>query len=87
MHPSYRLDKAGIAPDCGMELVPVYAEDAGKAIASDERQTPEMAAIDAAVQQMYGIRLAKAEVDQGRGSIQVFAHVEADETRIYRVTV
>jgi Cu(I)/Ag(I) efflux system membrane fusion protein len=24
MHPSYRSDKPGIAPDCGMALVPVY---------------------------------------------------------------
>jgi Cu(I)/Ag(I) efflux system membrane fusion protein len=26
MHPAYRSDKPGIAPDCGMELVPVYAD-------------------------------------------------------------
>ncbi|MBZ5659602.1 MAG: 4Fe-4S binding protein [Acidobacteriia bacterium] len=25
MHPAYKLDRAGIAPDCGMELVPRYA--------------------------------------------------------------
>src|SRR5258706_15200909 len=24
MHPAYRSDKPGIAPDCGMPLVPVY---------------------------------------------------------------
>ena len=28
MHPAYKSDKPGIAPDCGMELVPVY-EDGG----------------------------------------------------------
>ena len=28
MHPWYRSDKPGIAPDCGMKLVPVYASDA-----------------------------------------------------------
>src|SRR3974390_2649889 len=27
MHPWYRSDKPGIAPDCGMKLVPVYAEE------------------------------------------------------------
>ena len=26
MHPAYKSDKPGIAPDCGMELVPVYAD-------------------------------------------------------------
>jgi RND family efflux transporter MFP subunit len=27
MHPSYKSDKPGKAPDCGMDLVPVYAEE------------------------------------------------------------
>lgn len=27
MHPTYKSDKPGIAPDCGMQLTPVYAED------------------------------------------------------------
>lgn len=27
MHPAYKSDKPGIAPDCGMKLKPVYAED------------------------------------------------------------
>src|SRR5512138_866104 len=28
MHPAYTSDKPGIAPDCGMQLEPVYADDA-----------------------------------------------------------
>jgi RND family efflux transporter MFP subunit len=28
MHPSYKSDKPGIAPDCGMKLVPKYADEA-----------------------------------------------------------
>ena len=87
MHPAYRSDKPGIAPDCGMDLVPVYAEDAGAAVTSSQRSAPGIVVINPAVQQLYGIRLAKAETDQGRGTIRAFAHVEADETRIYRVTV
>src|SRR5208283_1965404 len=27
MHPAYKADKPGIAPDCGMQLVPKYAEE------------------------------------------------------------
>jgi Cu(I)/Ag(I) efflux system membrane fusion protein len=27
MHPAYKSDKPGIAPDCGMKLVPVYADE------------------------------------------------------------
>lgn len=29
MHPAYKSDKPGIAPDCGMALEPVYAEESG----------------------------------------------------------
>src|SRR5437867_8387774 len=31
MHPQYRSDKPGKAPDCGMDLVPVYAGGADAA--------------------------------------------------------
>ena len=31
MHPAYRSPKPGIAPDCGMELEPVYEESAPNA--------------------------------------------------------
>ena len=27
MHPAYKSDKPGIAPDCGMTLEPVYADN------------------------------------------------------------
>ena len=27
MHPAYKSDKPGVAPDCGMQLEPVYADD------------------------------------------------------------
>src|SRR5579872_336852 len=31
MHPAYKSDKPGIAPDCGMKLEPVYEEPASAA--------------------------------------------------------
>jgi len=34
MHPAYKSDKPGIAPDCGMDLVPVYADEGTPAAAS-----------------------------------------------------
>src|SRR5215467_881118 len=33
MHPAYKSDKPGTAPDCGMKLVPVYADGDGAAAA------------------------------------------------------
>jgi len=37
MHPAYKSDKPGIAPDCGMRLEPVYA-DQGQPAAKTERK-------------------------------------------------
>src|ERR1700756_1303420 len=33
MHPAYKSDKPGIAPDCGMKLVPVYEDTQGASTA------------------------------------------------------
>src|SRR6266581_7898163 len=50
MHPAYKSDKAGIAPDCGMQLVPKYADDeAAKMPAGSVRIAPDK-------QQMIGVR-------------------------------
>ncbi len=38
MHPAYKSDKPGIAPDCGMKLEPVY-EDGGAASSGRDRGT------------------------------------------------
>jgi Cu(I)/Ag(I) efflux system membrane fusion protein len=41
MHPSYKSDKAGIAPDCGMQLVPKYADGDQPAAAPASTKTPK----------------------------------------------
>ncbi len=38
MHPAYKSDKPGIAPDCGMKLEPVYADGGPAAAAPAERK-------------------------------------------------
>jgi Cu(I)/Ag(I) efflux system membrane fusion protein len=88
MHPSYRSPEPGIAPDCGMQLVPVYAEDLGDTI---ERKTQYslagVAHVDSTIRQLYGIRLAKAEWSSGHERLRVYGTVFADETAIYRVNL
>jgi len=42
MHPAYKSDKPGIAPDCGMKLEPVYAD--GGAAAAPAAAAPKKAA-------------------------------------------
>jgi membrane fusion protein, copper/silver efflux system len=38
MHPAYKSDKPGIAPDCGMQLEPVYADGDAAPAVSPERK-------------------------------------------------
>ena len=38
MHPAYKSDKPGIAPDCGMKLEPVYADDGAASVPAAARK-------------------------------------------------
>jgi len=86
MHPAYKSDKPGIAPDCGMKLVPVYADEAGSptAAASADR-TAGAVRIDPYRQRLFGIRLATVEKTSGTRALRVPGRVTADETRVYRI--
>jgi len=87
MHPAYKSEKPGIAPDCGMPLEPVYAEDAGSA----PRSSPSVplsagaVSIDGATQRLLGIRLAPVERNSVTRTIRVVGRVLPEDTRVYRV--
>jgi RND family efflux transporter MFP subunit len=87
MHPSYRSTKPGIAPDCGMQLVPVYAEDLGRTSHVSSLTNSGIAHVDTASRQLYGIRLTQVEQSSSHGTLRVYGRVAADETRIYRVNL
>jgi Cu(I)/Ag(I) efflux system membrane fusion protein len=87
MHPAYRSDKPGTAPDCGMALEPVYAEEASKSLLPSDDSMSGAVRVDPAAQQLYGIRLAKVEKDTGQGTIRVFGRVAPDQTLVYRVNL
>lgn len=87
MHPAYRSDKPGTAPDCGMELEPVYAEEVGHSMLPPEESKPGAVQIDPATQQLYGIRITRVEAGTGEGEIRFFGKVAADQTRVYRVNL
>src|SRR5579863_957380 len=57
MHPAYRSDKPGIAPDCGMALEPVYEGDGASPAAT---LTAGTTSISAERQRMIGIRVETA---------------------------
>ncbi len=85
MHPAYHSSKPGKAPDCGMDLVAVYADGVGKALTGASDDGSGGLSIDPAAQKLYGIQLASVTKDAGKSSLRVFGRVTADETRVYRV--
>jgi Cu(I)/Ag(I) efflux system membrane fusion protein len=55
MHPAYKSDRPGIAPDCGMQLEPVYADGA-----DDPASLPAGSVhISLEQQQLIGVRVAE----------------------------
>jgi RND family efflux transporter MFP subunit len=89
MHPAYKSDRPGIAPDCGMKLEPVYAD--GGPAASAQAQ-PDAEALPAGTiqispekQQTIGVRYGTAEYTTADETIRAVGKVAIDETRVVRV--
>ncbi len=87
MHADYKSDHPGTAPDCGMKLAPVYAEDASKeSIAGFMAQVPsETVSVDPPIQQLVGIQTATVEKSDGSRSLRVLGRVVPEDTRVYRI--
>ena len=84
MHPAYKSDKPGTAPDCGMQLEPVYADALG---ASGSSGRPSgVVNISLAQQQLIGIRTVEASRTADLNRLTAAGRVVADETRTYRLT-
>ena len=84
MHPAYKSDKPGIAPDCGMELEPVYADDAAPD-AVVRSAPPGTLLISAERLQAAGIRREKAVKARGERQIRYLGRVVVDEDRLYKI--
>lgn len=85
MHPDYRSDHAGIAPDCGMELEPVYAENTSAQMSPAAPAPAGTVGIDSEKQQLFGIRLAAVQKTPARENVRVLGRVVPEDTRIYRI--
>lgn len=83
MHPAYKSDKPGIAPDCGMQLVPRYADEA-EAMAG---MAPGTVMLTPEKQQLIGVRTAAVERERLLRTLRTVARLEANETKIARVHV
>ena len=95
MHPGYKSDKPGIAPDCGMKLEPVYAKP--DALPSAAPRASEEKVRDASTmpvgtvqitpekQQIIGVKYGRVEMAGGSRTIRAVGKVAIDETRIQHV--
>jgi len=75
MHPWFTSDKPGKAPDCGMDMVPVYE---GEGDAKGIR-------IDPVTVQNTGVKIEEVSVRDLSRTIRAPGRVEIDETRSYSV--
>ena len=85
MHPWYKSDAPGIAPDCNMKLVPVfpgeearYERRANKLPVGSVQITPEK-------QQLIGVEYGTVEYENVTAPCVAVARVALDETRIAKV--
>ena len=88
MHPAYKSDKPGIAPDCGMKLEPVYeGGEAASSAATDEKTAMPMGTIkvNSEKQQLIGVRYGEVESGAGVHTFRAVGKVAFDETRMARV--
>jgi multidrug efflux pump subunit AcrA (membrane-fusion protein) len=83
MHPAYKADKPGIAPDCGMQLVPKYADEQ----ASLAKMPVGTVMIPPEKQQLIGVRTGKVERRSLVRTIHTTAQITADETKIAHIHV
>lgn len=82
MHPAYKSDKPGIAPDCGMALVAKYSDepDSSRLASGSITVPPEK-------QVLAGVRTAVVARTQLVRTIRTTAQIVADETRIAHIHV
>jgi membrane fusion protein, copper/silver efflux system len=83
MHPSFTSSRPGKAPDCGMDLEPVYAE--GTHPLRGDAQPAASPLIDATRehQEMMGVRLGRVERARTAGTLRTQGRIALDEDRVF----
>jgi hypothetical protein len=86
MHPSYRSDKPGTAPDCGMKLEPVY-EGSPEAASQARAAGDESVRVSAERRELVGVRVETVKKSAASERLRLYGRVAPEETRVYRVNV
>src|SRR5437588_1818309 len=81
MHPAYKSDKPGIAPDCGMDLEPVYADDEdqhemNETPAEHKSEHPGAIYVSEQKQQLIGVQFGTADFGPAYDTIRGAAKVQ-----------
>ncbi len=84
MHPEYKSNKPGTAPDCGMDLVPVYAD--GKQEMADHEAIPGAIQITPEKQQLIGVQTSLVEFSDVQKTIRAVGQVAYAEPKQAFVT-
>ena len=80
MHPSYKSNEPGIAPDCGMQLTPVYAEDE---VASS--QVHGAVKLTGRKQQLINLKLVEVSDQHVMKNIRTVGILQYDETKVSKI--
>ncbi len=86
MHPSYRSDHPGIAPDCGMALEPVYSESETPARDMPVPLPPGSVRLSSFKQQLIGLETVPVTSHSGTLTVHAAGRIAVDETRVDRVS-
>jgi membrane fusion protein, copper/silver efflux system len=84
MHPWYKSDKPGIAPDCGMALVAVYPGDESKYKAQDSLP-PGSVEVTPEKRQLIGVQYGTVNYESSSDTVRAAARITLDETRVAKV--
>ena len=85
MHPWYKSDKPGTAPDCGMKLVPVFAGEEARYERRANKLPEGTVQITPEKQKLIGVELATAQYENSTGSVRAVARVALNETKVAKV--
>ncbi len=85
MHPSYTSDRPGKAPDCGMDLEAVYADDSSPTRTLMPSKGMSLVQLDHERQQMIGVRLGRVERSRTTHTLRTFGRVVVDENSVFPV--
>src|SRR5215471_9124709 len=83
MHPSYRSDRPGKAPDCGMDLVPVYA---GEKAAQQRATNPGSVRLTRNQEDAIRLQTETAQTGTATHELHTVGRVVPDEALTYRVS-